>query len=68
MNTKLQNTIISFAFTAVIGVILLSMNKKESYDDENDFRKYYPTAFQRGILASGTVFANPNHQAGLGWL
>lgn len=73
MNTTTKNTIISLAFTAVIGLLLLaSNNKKESYTDcevdNNDMKKYYPNAFQRGILASGTVFANPNQYSGLGWL
>ena len=37
-------------------------------DKDNEFKKHYPQAFQRGLLASGTVYASPYQHSGLGWI
>jgi len=66
-----RNAIISLAITAIIGAIIYTTRTKEGYckcQQDDELKKIYPKAFQRGILASGTVFASPDHNAGLGWL
>lgn len=68
-----RNAIISLAITAIVGVIIYTAGRKEGYcnckrQQDDELKKIYPNAFQRGILASGTVFASPEHNAGLGWL
>jgi hypothetical protein len=66
-----RNAIISLAVTAIVGVIIYTAGTKERYcqcQQDDELKKLYPKAFQRGILASGTVFASPEHNAGLGWL
>lgn len=73
--TLIKAGVIATFFTTIIYLISPKYdykNKKEKDDDEeedyDDFKKHYPDAFQRGILASGTVFASSAHKAGLGWI
>ena len=44
------------------------VGKRTPDDLDNEFKKYYPQAFQRGLLASGTVYASPYQHSGLTWI